>query len=983
MGAAAAADADRRRSSSAASSCSPRSPATLVMRGELRGQVDDQLTRPGRAASSAFGPPAGRGSRSAPGGRRPPRARRRARAAPRRTPSSLGPDGDGARRCAARRALPVTDADRAIAAGDAAARLSDRDAGGDARARAHRAASRGGGAVMLGRALDGRRPRARAAAARARPAVPRRRSALAALLGRARRRPLRRACSTGWRRSQTAQRQLVADASHELRTPVTALRTNAELLLEQEDLAPRARRALLDDVVDQTEELSALVADLIELARGDQPARSCRTCGSTRSSREAVERARRHAPHVAFAADLEPVGGRRRPRPARPRGQQPARQRGEVLAAGRRRSRSRCAAGRSPCATTGRACPPAELPHIFDRFFRAANAREQAGSGLGLAIVKPGRRAPRRQRRGRRGAGRRAGGHAHPPGRAADRTSRDARPDCRGRRHARRLPALPRRLLHQPARRRAAGRARLGRDRALDRPRRRDQGRLRLRPVGGRADRHPLRRRLAAHEAVAGARSTTPDESDRVRYPIPRGVHIEGGPEADGDRHALLVDRDRCKLFELFALRREGGALDARARARRGACAGRSCARRAGRAPTPRASRSCRCSRATRRCKRGRITHALRMTVSQSRRAFVFPARHFASSDDDPALPRMGERLRLKASRRHLRPAAPGARRRPRVQGVRPDRRRQRLGLVRVAARRTALGQRPAPRARAASRAATSRSSRVPEWQSKRDACVSFLEGVRSRANETPPSRFVIQGALPEAPCLAADARPPPLVDARRPLLLAARHRARQHDPQRRAPDAASATSTRAPRSSSGSSTPTCSSSPRLLLTAGALGDRFGRKRALTFGLVVFGLGSASPRSRSSPDMLIATRALMGVGGAFIMPSTLSILTATFPASERAQGDRHLGRGRRARHRHRPGHRRLAPRARRLEPDLPRQRARSSSPRCSPAAGSSPSRATPPRRALDCGGFAPLRLGLAALVWAIIEAPVARLDRRR
>ena len=55
-------------------------------------------------------------------------------------------------------------------------------------------------------------------------------------------------------------------------------------------------------------------------------------------------------------------------------------------------------------------------------------------------------------------------------------------------------------------------------------------------------------------------------ESDRVRYPIPRGVQIEGGPDADGDRHALLVDRNRCKLFELYALRREGGALDGRLR---------------------------------------------------------------------------------------------------------------------------------------------------------------------------------------------------------------------------------------------------------------------------------------------------------------------------------------------------------------------------------------------------------------------------------
>src|SRR3954465_13675676 len=66
-----------------------------------------------------------------------------------------------------------------------------------------------------------------------------------------------------------------------------------------------------------------------------------------------------------------------------------------------------------------------------------------------------------------------------------------------------------------------------------------------------------------------------------------------------------------------------------------------------------------------------------------------------------------------------------------------------------------------------------------------------------------------------------------------------------------------------------------------VLLTAGALGDRFGRKRALAFGLAVFGPCSALSALAPSPDMLIATRALMGVGGAFIMPSTLSILTAT------------------------------------------------------------------------------------------------------
>src|SRR3712207_2244093 len=72
-----------------------------------------------------------------------------------------------------------------------------------------------------------------------------------------------------------------------------------------------------------------------------------------------------------------------------------------------------------------------------------------------------------------------------------------------------------------------------------------------------------------------------------------------------------------------------------------------------------------------------------------------------------------------------------------------------------------------------------------------------------------------------------------------------------------------------------------------LLLTAGALGDRFRRKRALTAGLVVFGAGSVLSALAGSPDQLIASRALMGVGGALIMPSTLSILTATFPAHER------------------------------------------------------------------------------------------------
>jgi EmrB/QacA subfamily drug resistance transporter len=74
-----------------------------------------------------------------------------------------------------------------------------------------------------------------------------------------------------------------------------------------------------------------------------------------------------------------------------------------------------------------------------------------------------------------------------------------------------------------------------------------------------------------------------------------------------------------------------------------------------------------------------------------------------------------------------------------------------------------------------------------------------------------------------------------------------------------------------------------------LLLTAGSLGDRFGRKGALTIGLVLFGLGSAAGAFASTPAQLITIRAFMGIGGALIMPATLSILTNVFPAGERAR----------------------------------------------------------------------------------------------
>ena len=100
--------------------------------------------------------------------------------------------------------------------------------------------------------------------------------------------------------SQAAQRRLVADASHELRTPVTSLRTNMEVLLAGAELEEGERRALLRDMVGQSEELSGLVGDLIELARGDEGDPPIEDVALDELVAEAVARARRHAPGVAL-----------------------------------------------------------------------------------------------------------------------------------------------------------------------------------------------------------------------------------------------------------------------------------------------------------------------------------------------------------------------------------------------------------------------------------------------------------------------------------------------------------------------------------------------------------------------------------------------------------------------------------------------------------------------------------------------------------
>jgi hypothetical protein len=138
-------------------------------------------------------------------------------------------------------------------------------------------------------------------------------------------------------------------------------------------------------------------------------------------------------------------------------------------------------------------------------------------------------------------------------------------------------------------------------------------------------------------------------ESDRGRYPIPRRVPIEGGRRSDGDRHVIVVDRSRCRLYELFDAHPLNGGRRWHAgsgaifnlRSNRLRPRGWTSADAAGLPILPGLARYP-------EVRRGRIDHALRFTAPRTRRAFVYPARHFASSLTDPDLPAMGQRLRLK-----------------------------------------------------------------------------------------------------------------------------------------------------------------------------------------------------------------------------------------------------------------------------------------------------------------------------------------------
>ena len=189
-------------------------------------------------------------------------------------------------------------------------------------------------------------------------------------------------------RSAEAQQRMVSDASHELRTPLTTLKTNIELLLRNDGrLSPQDQVELETDLVEQIDDLTLLVDDVVELARRGETERAMDDIALEEIVAAAVERAGRHAPEVRFEVQLRPWTVRGEP-------ERLARAVYNLLDNAAKWSPSggtvevRLEAGTLSVRDHGPGINPEDLPFVFDRFYRAPDARSRPGSGLGLAIVR-------------------------------------------------------------------------------------------------------------------------------------------------------------------------------------------------------------------------------------------------------------------------------------------------------------------------------------------------------------------------------------------------------------------------------------------------------------------------------------------------------------------------------------------------------------------------------------------------------------------
>jgi two-component system sensor histidine kinase MprB len=188
-------------------------------------------------------------------------------------------------------------------------------------------------------------------------------------------------------RSVDSQRNLVADASHELRTPIASLRANLQLLRDEARLSQADRDALREDMISELDELTGLVGDVVELARGRQPSAELHDVRVDLVAADLLERAGRRAPGLTFNVDLEPTL-------VRGEGDRIGRAITNLLDNARKWSPADGVVEVTLHEATltvrdhGPGFHEEDLPYVFDRFHRAKDARGKPGSGLGLAIVR-------------------------------------------------------------------------------------------------------------------------------------------------------------------------------------------------------------------------------------------------------------------------------------------------------------------------------------------------------------------------------------------------------------------------------------------------------------------------------------------------------------------------------------------------------------------------------------------------------------------
>jgi two-component system, OmpR family, sensor histidine kinase MprB len=187
-------------------------------------------------------------------------------------------------------------------------------------------------------------------------------------------------------RSVESQRNLVADASHELRTPIASLRANIQVLADAERLPPEDQASLRADIVSELDELTRLVGDVVELARGAEPEGELHDVSLDEIVRGAVQRAQRRSDTI-FQVNLEPTL-------VRGEAARIDRAVSNLLDNARKWSPPEQPIevdlhdGLLSIRDHGPGFEQADLPHVFERFYRADRARKLPGSGLGLAIVR-------------------------------------------------------------------------------------------------------------------------------------------------------------------------------------------------------------------------------------------------------------------------------------------------------------------------------------------------------------------------------------------------------------------------------------------------------------------------------------------------------------------------------------------------------------------------------------------------------------------